>query len=121
MIFENAMSFKAKINKVAMSKNIAAQQLMQNYLLEAFLTKISHSKYRDDFIVKGGFLIGGIIGIDLRSTMDLDTTIKGFDLTVETLSKDAKEIIETPSDESFISLFPALNLLGIQMTIRGTG
>ena len=51
---------------------------MQNYMLERLLERISLSPYRRHFILKGGFLISAIVGLDTRATMDLDTTIKGF-------------------------------------------
>ena len=48
---------------------------MQNYMLERLLERISLSKYRQNFIIKGGFLISSIVGLDTRATMDLDATI----------------------------------------------
>lgn len=101
MIFKNAMSFKAKIKQIAKEKNLSTQQVQQNYLIEVFLEKLSKSQYKDNFILKGGYLIGGIVGLEMRATMDLDTTIKGFELTPEKLMEIAKEIIQMPSDESF--------------------
>ena len=105
MIFRNAMSFKTKIKQLAKEKGITSQQVQQNYLIEVFLVKLAKSKYKDNFIIKGGYLIGGIVGLDNRATMDLDTTIKGFDLTPEILSKITKEIVETITDESFTLSF----------------
>jgi len=35
--------------------------------------------------LKGGFLIAAIVGLDSRATMDLDTTIKGFELTHDSI------------------------------------
>ena len=58
---------------------------MQNYMLERLLERISLSKYKHNFILKGGFLISAIVGLDTRATMDLDTTIKGFTLTHESI------------------------------------
>ena len=101
MIFKNAMSFNAKIKHVAKEKGVTAQQVQQNYLIEAFLIKLSQSKYKDKFIIKGGYLIGGMIGIDLRTTMDLDATIKGFELTAENLYTITNEIVSVPTEESF--------------------
>jgi predicted nucleotidyltransferase component of viral defense system len=101
MIFKNAMSFKAKIKQVAGKKGITARQVQQNYLIEVFLTKLAKSKYKENFIVKGGYLIGGIVGLDMRATIDLDTTIKGFELTPENLSNIAKEIASVHTEESF--------------------
>ena len=62
-------------------------------MFEALLKRISKSKYKDKFIIKGGFLLSSIFGVDLRSTMDLDTTIKGLTLDRETITKVINEII----------------------------
>lgn len=85
MITKNAMQLKAYIKNKAAEKNISAQLVMQNYMLERLLERISLSEYKNNFILKGGFLISAIVGLDTRATMDLDTTIKGFDLTIENL------------------------------------
>ncbi|WP_368293591.1 nucleotidyl transferase AbiEii/AbiGii toxin family protein [Dehalobacter sp. TBBPA1] len=77
----NPMQLKAYIKKMAAEKNISAQLVMQNYMLERLLERISVSKYQPNLILKGGFLISAIVGLDTRATMDLDTTIKGFDVT----------------------------------------
>lgn len=79
------MQLKAFIKKKAAEKNISAQLVMQNYMLERLLERISLSPYKDNFILKGGFLISAIAGLDIRTTMDLDTTIKGFTLTYESI------------------------------------
>ena len=62
-------------------------------MFEALLKRISVSKYKDKFIIKGGLLLASIFGVDLRSTMDMDTTIKGFSLDKETIEKVINEII----------------------------
>lgn len=63
---------------------------MRNYVMERFLERISLSKYRNNFILKGGMLVSAMVGLDTRSTMDIDTTIKNMPLSVE----NAKEMIE---------------------------
>lgn len=103
------MSFKAKINQIAKEKGIPAQQVQQNYLIEIFLEKLVRSKYRDNFIIKGGYLIGGMIGLDLRATMDLDTTIVGIELNSENLYSIAEEIVKVQTEESF-----HLSVLGVE-------
>ena len=90
MITKNPMQLKAIIKNKAKEKNISAQLVMQNYMLERLLERISLSAYKNNFILKGGFLISAIVGLDTRATMDLDTTIKGFTLTHENI----KEIFE---------------------------
>ena len=103
MITNNPMQFKAFIKKKAAEKHISAQLVMQNYMLERLIERISLSKYKQNFIIKGGFLISAIVGLDTRTTMDLDTTIKGFTLTHESIRKIFEEIckIETEDDVSF--------------------
>lgn len=80
---KNAMSLKATINNIAKKNKVSAQSVLQTYMLERLLERISTSKYKDNFILKGGMLISAMLGIDSRTTMDIDTTIKGFELTEE--------------------------------------
>ena len=103
MITNNPMQLKAFIKKKAAEKHISAQLVMQNYMLERLLERISLSKYKNNFILKGGFLISAIVGLDTRTTMDLDTTIKGFTLTHEAIHSIFQEIcaIEIEDDVQF--------------------
>lgn len=78
-----AMSLKGKIKNYAKHNNIAAQVVLQNYMFERFLSRLSVSEYRDKFVIKGGMLIAAIVGLDTRSTMDLDTTLRNLPLTEE--------------------------------------
>lgn len=103
MITQNPIQLKAFIKKKAAEKNISAQLVMQNYMLERLLERIALSPYRQNFIVKGGFLISAIVGLDTRATMDLDTTIKGFTLTHEKIREIFTEVcsLEVEDDISF--------------------
>lgn len=103
MITKNPMQLKAFIKKKAAEKNISAQLVMQNYMLERLLERISLSSYKYNFILKGGFLISSIVGLDTRATMDLDTTIKGFTLTHESIREVFREIcaVEVADDVHF--------------------
>ena len=92
MITRNPMQLKAYIKKKATEKHISAQLVMQNYMLERLLERISLSKYKNDFIIKGGFLVSAIVGLDTRTTMDLDTTIKGLTLSHESILSIFKDI-----------------------------
>lgn len=56
---KNAMQLKAYVKNLAKEKNISAQIVLQNYMLEWLLERISVSEYHDNFILKGGFLFGG--------------------------------------------------------------
>lgn len=103
MITRNPMKLKAFVKKKAAEKNISAQLVMQNYMLERLLERISLSKYKYNFILKGGFLISAIVGLETRATMDLDTTIKGFTLTHESIREIFGEIcaVEIADDVKF--------------------
>ncbi|MBP3801262.1 MAG: nucleotidyl transferase AbiEii/AbiGii toxin family protein [Clostridia bacterium] len=90
----NVMSFKAKINNISKEKKVAPQAVLQTYMLERLLERIAVSKYKDNFILKGGMLISAILGMSSRSTMDMDTTVKGFELTEENATRILNEICE---------------------------
>lgn len=87
-----AMSLKGKIKNYAKSKSIAAQVVLQNYMFERFLARLSMSDYREKFVVKGGMLIAAIVGLDTRSTMDLDTTLRNLPLTEEKVMEAVENI-----------------------------
>lgn len=90
---KNAMQLKAIINNIAKDKGVRAQLVLQNYMLERFLERVSLSHYRDNFIIKGGFLIASMVGLDTRTTMDMDATIKGRPVNQETVKKMVEDII----------------------------
>ena len=80
---KNAMQLKSIIKNMSKEKGISAQLVMQNFMLERLLERISISKYQPHFILKGGFLIAAMVGLDTRATMDMDATIKGLPVTEE--------------------------------------
>lgn len=90
----NTMQFKARIRNIATASNIPAQVVLQNYMLERLLERITYSKYKDKFILKGGMLIASIVGIESRTTMDMDTTVSGLALSEVVLQKILVEICE---------------------------
>lgn len=99
MITKNPMQLKAIIKNKAAEKHISAQLVMQNYMLERLLERISLSSYRNNFILKGGFLISAIVGLDTRTTMDMDTTIKGFTLTQDSIHAIFRDICNVQIDD----------------------
>lgn len=100
---KNAMQLKAVIKNIAKEKHISAQLVMQNFMLERLLERISVSKYRQNFILKGGFLIAAMVGLDTRATMDMDATIKGLSVNEQTIREMFEEIckIELADDVTF--------------------
>lgn len=99
-MIKNRDSLKAKVSNLSKKTNIPNKYLIQNFMFEALLKRISKSKYKDKFIIKGGLLLSSIFGVNLRSTMDLDTTIKGLPLNRETITKVINEIINIDLDDN---------------------
>ncbi len=97
---KNAMQLKAIIKDIAKRNSISAQIVMQNYMLERFLERISLSKYRESFILKGGFLIAAMVGLDSRATMDIDATIKGLPVNKGQIMQIFKEISDVKIDDN---------------------
>lgn len=89
----NIESIKGKIRSLAEKKNLKSQEVLQIYFFERFLERLSKSKYKNNFVIKGGFLISSLIGIENRTTMDIDTTIKGIALKEEKIKDIVEEII----------------------------
>ena len=84
---------KGKIKSFSEKNNLKAQEVLQMYFFERFLTRLEKSRYKANFIIKGGFLISSIIGIQNRTTMDIDTTIKGLPVKEEIIKEIILEIL----------------------------
>ena len=106
-----AMSLKAKIRNLAKEKDISAQVILQNYMFERFLERLSKSDYKNNFILKGGMLIAAIVGIDNRSTMDMDATIKNLPITIESLTKAITEICNIRIDDDVVFSFTGIETI----------
>jgi predicted nucleotidyltransferase component of viral defense system len=98
---------KALIRNIAKEKSVQAEIILRNFMLERLLERISLSPFRDKFILKGGMLIAAMVGIDTRSTMDMDATIRGIPLSEAALAETMKEILACPVDD------------GVKMTLKG--
>ena len=95
----NVMSLKAKIRNIAKQKNIPAQVILQNYMFERLLVRLSASDYKDKFVIKGGILVAAIVGLDNRATMDMDTTLRNLPLTPEAIRKALEQICSISFDD----------------------
>lgn len=106
---KNAMQLKGIIKNMAAKTGIKANALLQNYMLERLLERISVSEYKWKFILKGGMLISAMVGLDSRTTMDMDATIKGIDFSKEALLSILEQIINIPVQDDV-----RFNLKGIE-------
>src|SRR4030042_3497212 len=79
------MQLKDKIKNLALKSHVPAQAVLQNFMLERLLERISISKYQDRIVLKGGMLIASMVGISSRTTMDMDATLRNFPMMEETI------------------------------------
>ena len=104
------MSLKGRINNYAKKNGIAAQVVLQNYMFERFLERLARSDYNQKFVIKGGMLVTAIVGMDTRSTMDLDTTLRNLPLTEAQIREAIIAICSVPIDDdvkfNMISIAP---------------
>ena len=98
-MIKTARQLKDLIRNLSKDKSADAQILMRNYMMERFLERISLSEYRDKFILKGGMLVAAMIGLDARSTMDIDATVKGATVGIEDVENMIASIISVPVDD----------------------
>ena len=95
---KTAEQIKGAIRNISKEKGVNPNSLLQMCLFKGILEKLSKSKYRENFILKGGLLISSLIGVDVRSTMDMDTTIKGIPVNEETITRIINEILDIEID-----------------------
>lgn len=89
---------KGAIRNISKKTGVNPNSLLQMCLFEGILEKLSKSKYSENFILKGGLLISSLIGVDMRSTMDMDITIRGIPLNEVSITKILNEILAIEID-----------------------
>ncbi len=90
---------KGAIRNLAKKKGIHAQEILQIFMFERIIERLSVSPYKDRFILKGGLLISAILGVAERTTMDMDTTVKGLPMDEQSIRKAIREILDQPVDD----------------------
>ncbi len=108
-MIHTSRQLKALVRNKSQGDNAKATTLIRNFVMERFLERISFSKYNDKLILKGGLLIASMVGLDNRATMDMDTTIRNYNLSIEDAKKMIEDIIAVPLDD------------GIQFVIKSVG
>ena len=76
-----------KSKKLAEESGLTQLELYQRFMFERILERISVSKYNENFILKGGLLLSAMLGINSRSTRDMEISIKGIDVSQEKMLK----------------------------------
>ncbi len=99
-MIKSATGLKAKVRNISKGDSKTAQAMIRIFFMERFLERISLSKYKDQFVLKGGMLVSSLIGINLRTTMDIDTTVKALPLSKEELKRILLEICEIQLEDN---------------------
>ena len=102
-MIKTARQLKDLIRNLSKNKSADAQILLRNYMMERFLERISLSEYREKFVLKGGMLVAAMVGLDARSTMDIDATIKGATVGIEEVENMIASIVSVPLDDGVSS------------------
>ena len=89
-MISSSRQLKDKVRNISDGNSNKATTPIRNFMMERFLERVSVSSYRDNFILKGGMLVASIVGVDMRATMDIDTTVKALPLN----EADVQRIIE---------------------------
>ena len=98
-MIRTATQLKAKVRNLSGGDSDKALMLIRNYFMQRFLERVSESKYRDHFILKGGMLVASLVGLNTRSTMDIDTSVRGASLSREDATRMVEEIIAVDIDD----------------------
>ena len=96
----SVQAVKDKLKNVSREKNVDFNSVMRFYMYDRFVERLSKSKYKDNFILKGGFYLSKLFGLDNRSTMDIDTAIRKAEFTEENIIKMITEIIDINIDDN---------------------
>ena len=88
MIIKTSRQLKDKIANLSGNDSKKSQTLIRKYMMERFLARIARSKYKNNFILKGGMLVSALVGVESRATMDIDTTVRMLPLTKDIRTKE---------------------------------
>lgn len=107
----NSMQVKDKLKNIAVKRNLDFNTLLRLYMYDRFMERLAVSKYHDNFILKGGFYLSTLFGLESRSTKDIDTAIKDANFTKENVEKMIKSIIAIDiNDGALISFIEIGNI-----------
>ncbi len=93
-MIHTSKQLKDKVKNLTLGDNDKAKMLIRNFMMERFLERATLSKYRNNFILKGGMLVASMVGVDMRATMDIDTTVKALPLNEQDAERIIREICE---------------------------
>ncbi len=126
-MIHTSKQLKDKARNISKGDNNIAKNLIRNFIMERFLERVSLSSYRDNFILKGGMLVAYMVGVDLRATMDIDTTVKALPLNETDAERIISEICAVPVEDGVTFRITSVKTImsdfeypGIRMMIEAT-
>lgn len=126
-MIHTSKQLKDKVRNISKGDNDVAKALIRTFMMERFLERVSLSKYRNNFILKGGMLVASIVGVDMRATMDIDTTVKALPLNENDAERIISEICAIPLEDGVtFSITSVTNIMtdfeypGIRMMLEAT-
>ena len=102
MSSKSAQAVKDKLRNISNEKNINFNAVLKFYMYDRFIERLSKSKYRDNIVLKGGFYLSSLFGIENRSTIDIDAAIRKAEFTEDNLLKMITEIINVDVDDNVV-------------------
>ncbi len=126
-MIHTSKQLKDKVRNISKGDNDVAKALIRIFMMERFLERVSMSKYRNSFILKGGMLVAFIVGVDMRATMDIDTTVKALPLNENDAERIISEISSIPLEDgvtfnitSVTNIMTDFEYPGIRMMLEAT-
>lgn len=126
-MIHTSKQLKDKVRNISKGDNEVAKALIRIFIMERFLERVSLSKYKNNFILKGGMLVASIAGVDMRATMDIDTTVKALPLNEEDAKRIVTEICEIQVEDgvsfcvaSVTNIMTDFEYPGIRMMLEAT-
>jgi len=101
MQYRNVDNWKTEMKKISRERNLDIQDVQQRYVLEEFAERIGASKYAEMFVLKGGFVVSTLLGLDTRMTRDLDATYRSTIYDTQEMYRIIQEIVDTQIDSFF--------------------
>lgn len=101
-MIHTSRQLKALVRNISKGDSGKAQVIIRNYVMERFLERLSLSQYRNIMILKGGTLVAAMVGLDNRSTMDVDATLKNLPLNEDNARKIVEEITAIHIEDGMI-------------------
>ena len=101
MAFTSMDAWKSAMKAFAKHSNVSVADMQQRYILDEFASKIGESPYRDSLVLKGGFIVSNLLGIDSRTTKDIDMTFNSVIYDEKQIRSILEDIVSVQNDTFF--------------------